>query len=216
LKRSRHWIPIPGIALIACVVLCASLQFAQTEDAPPPAVSIASPLGDMILGSANAPVTIVEYASMSCTHCAAFHDQVYPKLRARYIDAGKVRLVFREFPLDITAAAGSMLARCLARDDAQKYFSAVDVLFRLQNEWAFGNTPDALKRVARQMGLGELEFQSCLANEDLLKAIKLTREDAIAKLNVKSTPTFFVNGVRLEGEATLEELSSAIEPQLGN
>ncbi len=85
----------------------------------------------MILGSANAPGTIVEYASMSCTHCAVFHDQVYPKLRARYIDAGKVRLVFREFPLDIKAAAGSMLARCRARDAAPQYFSAVDVLFRL-------------------------------------------------------------------------------------
>src|SRR3981189_3941748 len=92
-------------------------------------------LPDMALGPANASVTITEYASMTCPHCAAFTETVFPKIKSAFIDSGKIRFVFREFPLDIKAAAGSMLARCIAKEDAEKYFPVVDMLFRQQMEW---------------------------------------------------------------------------------
>src|ERR1700737_4977684 len=103
-------------------------------------------LPDMALGPANASVTITEFASMTCPHCAAFNETVFPKIKSEYIDTGKVRYVFREFPLDIKAAAGSMLSRCIAKDDAGKYFAVVDLLFKQQNEWVGPKTPETLKR----------------------------------------------------------------------
>jgi protein-disulfide isomerase len=176
----------------------------------------ASPLGDMIVGSADAPVTVVEYASMTCTHCAAFHRDIYPKLKARYIDTGKVRFVMREYPLDIKAAAGAMLARCAAKGDATIYFATVAALYRLQDDWVPAKSAVALKKIARQVGLGEQESNACLGNTELLAAIKQTREDAIAKLDVRSTPSFFVNGVALLPSPTLESFENVIEPRTGN
>src|SRR6201988_2234054 len=97
-------------------------------------------LPDMALGPANATVTITEYASMTCPHCAAFTEGVFPKIKSEFIDSGKIRFVFREFPLDIKAAAGSMLARCIAKDDAPKFFAVIALLFRQQNDWGRKNT----------------------------------------------------------------------------
>src|ERR1700722_3869816 len=108
------------------------------------AADVAKPvsLADMSLGPANATVTITEYASMTCPHCAAFNAEVFPKLKAEYIDTGKIRYIFREFPLDVKAAAGSMLARCIAKGDANKYFAVTDLLFRSQNDWVMKNTTE--------------------------------------------------------------------------
>src|ERR1019366_8333635 len=92
-------------------------------------------LPDMAIGPANAPVTITEFASMTCPHCAAFNATVFPKIKSEYIDSGKIRYIFREFPLDIKAAAGSMLARYIAKDDASKYFAVIDMLFRQRSRW---------------------------------------------------------------------------------
>ena len=106
----------------------------------------------MALGPANAPVTITEYASMTCGHCADFNETVFPKIKSEYIDTGKIRYVFREFPLDIKAAAGSMLARCIAKDDAGKYFAVIDMLFRQQNDWVLEEhhrDPDADRQAGR-------------------------------------------------------------------
>src|ERR1700724_4597678 len=109
-------------------------------------------LPDMALGPANAPVTITQYASMTCPHCAAFNAEVFPKIKTEFIDTGKVRYVFREFPLDIKAAAGSMLARCIANGDAPKYFAVTDMLFRQQNDWVTKNTTETLGRIGKQAG----------------------------------------------------------------
>lgn len=196
------------------ILSCAPALTANASFASDAMIATASPLGDMTLGHADAPVTVVEYASMTCAHCAAFHRDVYPELKMRYIDTGKVRFVFREFPLDIKAAAGSMLARCAAKGDAKIYFATVAALFRLQDEWVPARSADALKRIARQAGLGDQETQACLANAEMLGAMKQTRGDAVDKLNVKSTPSFFVNGVPLTQDATLAAFEKAIEPQL--
>src|SRR5438477_4670383 len=184
------------------------------EPAAPADLATPSPLGDMSLGQPNATVTIIEYASMTCPHCAHFHETVYPKLKAQYIDTGKVRFIFREFPLDLKAAAGSMLARCVGKDDPNKYFAVVDTLFRTQEHWAQNDTVDALKRVGRQAGFSAQSVDSCLASQDTLDAIKKTQEHAYEKLKVNSTPTFFVNGTMLKGGAEFEEFKKVIDPLL--
>lgn len=203
-----------ALVVAAGITFSGFVERGAALDQDPANAGIASPLGDMVLGSSRAPVTVLEYASMSCTHCAAFNNTVYPKLKASFIDTGKIRFVFREFPLDIKAAAGSMLARCLARGEPEKFFAAIDLLFRTQDDWVFGNSPDGLRRIAIQAGLGTKGFQDCLANDEMLNAIKQTREAAISRLNVDSTPAVFVDGVRVSETATFEVLAQAITARL--
>jgi protein-disulfide isomerase len=168
----------------------------------------------MSLGPKDAKVTIVEYASMTCPHCAAFTVNVFPKLKSEYIDTGKVRFVFREFPLELKAAAGSMVARCVAKDDAQKFFAVVDTLFKQQADWAGANTVESLKRIARQAGMSEQGFDACLSNEDVLNGIKKVQEHAVDVLKVNSTPSFFINGKLVTGEQSFEEFAKQIDPLL--
>ena len=171
-------------------------------------------LPDMALGSANASVTITEFASMTCPHCAAFTETVFPKLKSEYIDTGKVRYVFREFPLDVKAAAGSMLARCIAKDDSGKYFAVVDMLFKQQNDWVMKNTTETLTRIGKQAGLSQQAVENCLKDQVLLNKITADRQFAADVLKVNSTPTFFINGEKLTGEASFEEFAKRIQAQL--
>jgi len=173
-------------------------------------------LPDMALGPANAPVTITEYASMTCPHCAAFNENVFPKIKSEYIDSGKVRYVFREFPLDIKAAAGSMLARCIAKDDAPKYFAVIDLLFKQQGEWVMKNTAETLTRIGKQAGLTQQQVEDCLKDQALLDKIAADQKFAAEVLKVNSTPTFFINGERLKGAMSFEELDEKIKSLLKN
>ena len=159
----------------------------------------------MALGPANAPVTITEYASMTCPHCAAFNENVFPKIKSEYIDTGKVRYVFREFPLDIKAAAGSMLARCIAKDDAGKYFAVIDMLFKQQSDWVMKNTTETLTRIGKQAGLSQQAVEDCLKDQALLDKIAADQKFASEVLKVNSTPTFFINGEMVKGETSFEE-----------
>ncbi len=153
-----------------------------------------SPLGDMALGSKDAPVTIIEYASMTCPHCAAFTNEVFPKIKSEYIDTGKVRFIFREFPLDQVALAASALARCVAKDDAQKYFTVIDILFKQQNDLA-SDALGTINRVGKQAGFSEQMIKDCVQGDPTIqKGILDVREYAYSKLKVNSTPSFFVNG----------------------
>ncbi|ALK10444.1 DsbA family protein [Blastochloris viridis] len=168
------------------------------------------PLPDKVLGKASAPVTIIEYSSLTCSHCAHFHAEVYPKLKSAYIDTGKVRLILREYPLDPVAAAGSMLARC-ASDD--KYFPLVDALFASQKGWAF--TEDrygGLLRIAKQAGFTKDRFDACLKDQKLLSDIEASRKRGSDVLGINSTPTFFINGEKHVGGMTFEELSKILDP----
>ncbi len=184
--------------------------FAQT------AADVAKPqsLPDMALGPADAKVTITEYASMTCPHCAAFNDQVFPKIKAEYIDTGKVRYIFREFPLDIKAAAGSMLSRCIANGDPNKYFAVTDLLFKTQSDWVMKNTTEALTRIGKQAGLSQQQVDDCLKDQALLDKIAADQKYASDVLKVDSTPTFFINGERIKGEASIEEFEKKINPLL--
>ena len=171
------------------------------------------PLPDLVFGSPGAPITLVEYASLTCPHCAAFHNNVLPQLRKKYIATGKVRLVLREFPLDNLAAAASMLGRCAGEDKA---FALFAVLFARQNEWAFAAKPvPELFRFAKLADFTKASFETCLRDQKLLDAIAAVRARASQAFGVTVTPTFFVNGLRLERGATLEDFEKAFAPILG-
>ncbi|QUS38395.1 DsbA family protein [Tardiphaga alba] len=180
------------------------------------AADVAKPvsLPDMSLGPKDAAVTVTEYASMTCGHCANFTENVFPKIKAEFIDTGKIRFVFREFPLDIKAAAGSMLARCIAKDDSGKYFAVVDMLFKQQQEWVMKNTAETLTRIGKQAGLSQQAVEACLKDQALLDKIAADQKFANEVLKVNSTPTFFINGEMLRGEQTFEEFSKKITPLL--
>jgi protein-disulfide isomerase len=180
------------------------------------ASDVAKPMSlpDMALGPANASVTITEYASMTCPHCAAFNEAVFPKIKSEYIDSGKVRYVFREFPLDIKAAAGSMLARCIAKDDSGKYFTVIDLLFKQQNDWVMKNTTETLTRIGKQAGLSQQAVEDCLKDQALLDKIAADQKYASEVLKVDSTPTFFINGERIKGETSFEEFDKRIKSLL--
>jgi len=180
------------------------------------AADVAKPvsLPDMALGPANAPVTIIEYASMTCPHCAAFNAEVFPKIKSTYIDTGKIRYVFREFPLDIKAAAGSMLSRCIAKGDPAKYFAVTDLLFKQQSDWVAKNTTETLTRIGKQAGLSQQAVDDCLKDQSLLDKIVADQKYANEVLKVNSTPTFFINGEMIKGETSFEEFDKRIKSLL--
>jgi protein-disulfide isomerase len=171
-------------------------------------------LPDMVMGNANAPVTIVEYASMTCPHCAHFNEATFPELKKRYIDTGKVRYILREFPLDSLAAAAFMLARCAGKDDPSKYFALVDTLFRQQREWAVEKPLPPLLAIAKQAGFTQKSFDECLSNQKILDGIEAVRQRAIDKFKVNATPTFFINGTPHDGALTIDEMAKLIDPYL--
>jgi protein-disulfide isomerase len=203
-------------AALVCLTGFAFLHPVDTaiaQDASAALVAKPASLPDMALGPAKAPVTITEYASMSCPHCAAFGENVFPMLRSKYIDTGKLRFVFREFPLDIKAAGASMLARCIAGDDAGKYFGAVAMLFQMQEQWMKDTLP-TLKLIGRQSGMDERAVETCEKDQALLDKLAADQRFAYQVLKVDSTPTFFINGERLKGNMSFEELDKKIKSLL--
>jgi protein-disulfide isomerase len=154
-------------------------------------------LPENVLGKADAPYTIVEYSSMTCPHCAHFHTKVLPQIKKEFIDTGKAKYIVREFPLDNVAAAAFMLARCV---EPAKYFDFVDLLYSNQPEWAFKDNPlPGLQKFAKQVGFTEERFNQCIKDDKTLKYIEWVRSRAHDQFGVKATPTFFINGKKLDG-----------------
>ena len=202
---------LTGLAALAGFSPLRLIAGAMAQSASDVAKPVSLP--DMALGPANATVTITEYASMTCPHCAAFTETVFPKIKSEFIDSGKIRFVFREFPLDIKAAAGSMLARCIAKDDSGKYFAVVDLLFKQQNDWV-KNTTETLTRIGKQAGLSQQAVENCLKDQALLDKIAADQKFASEVLKVNSTPTFFINGEMVKGETSFEEFDKKIKSLL--
>jgi protein-disulfide isomerase len=184
---------------------------ASAQGVPQAELLVPPQLGDRALGKDDAPVTIVEYASMTCPHCAAFHENTYPELKKRYIDTGKVRFIFREFPLDPLAAGASMLARCAPK---QQFFPMIETLFHEQRKWAVEKPLPPLLGIAKQAGFSEKSFNDCLSDQKILDALEAERERASKKFGVQSTPTVFVNGKLQRGSMSIEELAKVIDPLL--
>lgn len=236
---SKFHIGLFVVALIAGTALVVLRQGPDTVASPPPAQTISeaappaadtalpvvpanavikdplgtqNPAGEIELGDPNAPVTIVEYSSLTCPHCAAFHANTLPDLKKKYIDKGLVKIQFRPFPFDPFATAGAMLAQCVA--PAQRV-AFLDVLFLRQSTWARSEKPmEQLQQLSRQAGLSEEDFVVCLKDESILQAIRDMQKGAAENLGVRSTPTFFINGKKLEGNAPLETFEKRIEPLL--
>ena len=205
---------LTGLAALASFSPLRLISEAMAQSAADVAKPVSLP--DMALGPANAAVTITEFASMTCPHCAAFNEQVFPKIKSEYIDTGKVRYIFREFPLDIKAAAGSMLARCIANGDAPKYFAVTDMLFRSQNDWVVKNTTETLTRIGKQAGLSQQQVEACLKDQALLDKIAADQKYASDVLKVDSTPTFYINGEKIKGETSFDEFAKRINAVLGS
>jgi protein-disulfide isomerase len=185
---------------------------AWAEKAPAGKVSVdelmaPNALPDVVEGKAGAPITIVEYASMTCSHCAAFHKDVYPTLKKNYIDEGRVKFILREFPLDPLATAAFMLARA----SGDKRDAVVDLLFQQQKNWAFVEKPlDGLSNVMKQTGLGEEAFKATLKDQQLYENVNKVRDRAAEKFGISATPTFFVNGDKYSGEISIADWDKII------
>lgn len=163
------------------------------------------------LGKDDAKVTIVEYASMTCPHCAHFAMTTFPELKTKYIDTGKARYILREFPFDPSAEAGFMLARC-AKDN---YFPMVDVLFKQQPSWVgVSNTKEALLQISKLAGFTQESFEACLTDQKLLDDVRAVQKRGADEFKVDSTPTFFINGKTYKGAMSIEEMSAIIDPLL--
>lgn len=190
---------------LASILLLMAGLLALPALAQAPGQSGADPrLQDMVLGKADAPVTIIEYASLTCPHCASFHADVLPAIKKEFIDTGKAKLIFRDFPLDQVAFAGAILARCAG---PEKYFTYLDVLFAQQRQWASAKDPmAALKQIARLGGMPAEQFDKCLADKPLGDYILAQRLEGNQKFNVNSTPTLIIDGKTEPGVPSLDEL----------
>jgi len=194
------------------LVFAAIAAFALFLAAPAGAAGLKPAQGDMVIGRADAPVTVIEYASMTCPHCATFHNKTFKALKEKYIDTGQVRMVFREFPLDGVALRASMLARCAGED---RFFGMIDVLFRQQAKWTRSNDPvGALVRLARMGGLSQGDIEACLADEALMDSILTTRLEGHNQYKVESTPSFVIEGKTYAGGMTMDDWDAILAKYL--
>lgn len=201
-----------GVAGLASPLLGAAPALAQAAGSIPMTDLMApNALPDSWQGPENAPVTIIEYASMTCPHCAHFHATTYPILKSKYIETGKVRFVLREFPFDPLAVAGFMLARCAGN----KRDAMIDLLFAQQQNWAYTDKPlQGLTTVVRQTGMSQEAFNACLQDKKLYDNVNQVRDRGAQKFGVDATPTFFINGKKVAGDISPEELDKELAPLL--
>ncbi len=167
---------------------------------------------DYTMGKPDAPITIVEYASLTCPHCARFHTDTLPQLKEKYIKTGKVRLVYRDFPLDRYALQGSMMARCAGRE---RYLGFIDAMFMTQDGWARADNPtQALARIGLGGGMSQKVFNACMENKEIEKKILAQRVDGQNKFSINSTPTLIINGQVHAGALSIAEIDKIIAPLL--
>lgn len=207
MKLSRRlFTAVMGASAIACALAWAAPANAAI-------VSTEEALTELVIGNADAPVEIVEYASLSCPGCKHFHDTVYPKLKEDYIDTGKVKFIFRDFPTNTPGLAAAMIARCAG---PTKHAGMIDIFFDTQPQWGRSENPlQALTMVARMAGLGPNDVDNCVKNEELYQAIRAGADKAHKEMGVNATPTVFVAGEKMEHNG-YDDIKAAIEKALGN
>lgn len=217
-ETNKTWLYIVGAVVAAALVggivywragSAGGVSPGEKKDPDLAELMAPGPLEDISLGKADAPNTIVEYASMTCPHCAQFHKIVLPELQTKYFDTGQARLILREFPLDGLAVAAFMLARCAGPD---RYYPMVGAMFETQQTWAVpgADGKEKLLLIAKQAGFSKEKFDQCLADKELFNKIVETRTRGNEEFGVESTPSFFVNGKRLTGEHTLQDFETAL------
>ena len=171
---------------------------------------------DFIIGNDNAPITIIEYASMSCSHCANFHNNTLPDLKKEYIDTGKVKYVFRDFPYNYPALLGSMVMRCIPSEVRYDYMNA---LYKLQNMWVVREnaiTRQELYKIMQTGGMTKEKFDTCLSNVDLENKILQEVIAAQNEFNIRSTPSFLINGDLLEGDKSIKVFRQILDKILSD
>ena len=195
-----------GMAATGMVATYPALLLAQPST---DALLAPGPLPEKSFGPEDAPVTIIEYASLTCPHCRTFHVNVWPELKKKYVDTGQVRFIMREFPFDPRSSAGFMLARCMGDD---KWYPTIDLLYRTQDNWArVADGTEALKSVMGMTGMSSADFEKCLTDQELLDQVSAVAE-AGKSFGVDSTPTFFINGQMQKGTLSIERFSEIIDP----
>ena len=204
--------------VVAVAAIAAGVYFGTRAPAsgPPPVAAASAPNkaalesvqpGDHVMGDPKAPITVIEYASLTCSHCAHFHTQVLPEIKKKWIDTGKMKLVYRDFPLDQVAAKAAQIAECAGND---RYFGVLDIIFRGQPQWATAADPLAeMAKPLRIAGMGESEIKACLANEAMSNAVIKDYQGGEA-MGVNSTPTLFINGQLYRGARSVEELDGVL------
>jgi protein-disulfide isomerase len=200
--------PVPAPTAIATPATPAAAPTAASADAAPLAM-VTLTGEDRLLGNQDAPITIVEYASLTCPHCAAFEKETLPEIKKQWIDTGKAKLVFRDFPLDGSAIKASLLARCAP---PERFYGFIDVLFSSQESWAREADPTAsLARIAKLGGMDDTQFSACMANDTLQNKILASRLQGEKELGVGSTPTFFINGRKLVGAEPYDKFDELLK-----
>lgn len=175
--------------------------------------SRADGVGETAIGDPDAPVTMIEYSSLSCPHCANFHNNTFPELQKRYIETGKVRMIFRDFPLNQPAVLATVVAHC---GGPERYVGFIDVMFKTQATWAQSHDPvSELKKLARLGGLREEQVDACLNDQNLVDSILKGRVDWQREHDVRSTPTFVINNEVYPGNRSIDEFAAIIEPLIG-
>ena len=208
-RRDTLILAAAASALSLCGVGTASANEGDVIDV----AKLMAPAGDVadhVRGSDTAPVTVIEYASPTCPHCATFANDVLPSFVEAYVDTGKVRLITRPFVRNVLDAAVFMLAEAAGPTN---YHNVVATYFKTQMTWATSQTPrDAILDIAKQLGFTQETFDAALTNQDLFTGMEALREQALNEFGLAGTPTFYVNGKTLVGDKTLEELAAEIDP----
>jgi protein-disulfide isomerase len=208
---SRRDLLIGTASFVAASCLAGAFDALSSAAMAQPSLLLApGPLGDMVQGSDTAPVTIIEYASLTCPHCREFAVKTFPELKKRYIDTGKVRFIFREFALNDIDLLAIVTVRCAPKD---RYFPLVETLFEKQDMWAVNNPVPPLLGIAKQAGFTDESFKACASNQQIIEGVKAQRETG-SKVGVNSTPTFFINGEKHVGGMPIEEMEKLIQPYL--
>lgn len=197
--------------LTSLLILFAAVMLAMPPIATARIADLQEALSEKSLGDADAPVVVEEFASLTCHHCAAFHKEVLPRLKKEYVDSGKVRYVYRDFPLDIYALRASQLARCVGND---KFFAFLGVIYGNQKKWTTSEDPlKSLLLLARQGGMSGGDFRQCVGHEGLEKALLKERLGYQKKWDITATPTLIVNGKKVKGYG-FSEVAKAINAEL--
>jgi protein-disulfide isomerase len=216
--RLRNVLIAAVVVVVAGIAGFFAWQHFQSGAAPAPSAGqapadmspINSPLAqaqpdDLVEGDPKAPITLIEYSSLSCPHCARFQKDVLPQIKKDFIDTGKVKLIQRDFPLNKPAVQAAQLAHCAGQ---MRYFALVDVLFKTQDQWLTEDAVEKLAQIAATAGIDRPTFDACLANKDIEAQIVATRKAAEDAFQVNSTPTFIVNGVKREGEQSYDDMKA--------
>ncbi|WP_372886350.1 DsbA family protein [Shimia sp.] len=223
---------LPVIAIVLALVAAGAWWLTQGGQTPEPqqtSVSATSGAGvdaaqddaaqgdviEMVLGDADAPVTLIEYASFTCPHCATFHEQVFRSLKADYIDTGKVKMVFRDVYFDRVGLWASMVARC---GGAERFWGMTDLMMKTQSDWARSGDPVAitaeLKKIGRLAGLDDTQLQACMQDEDKAKSLVAWSEKNMGTHDVKGTPTLIINGTK-HPNMSYSDLKPILDAQIG-